>query len=74
VSDTSPLMGGIVQCEEKVWEPPGYTHSHRCPNKATWLVTTAHDTEQRYRCGVHVKWFERHRPAFTITPQTGRPT
>ncbi len=42
-----------MQCEEEVWERPGYWHHHRCPFRSKWVVTEP-DGVLLHVCGNHV--------------------
>lgn len=45
-------------CDEEVSEPPGYWHSHRCGNKARYIVLFKSNKQESY-CGIHVKRWKR---------------
>ena len=65
-------MSNTAQCEEEVWEAPGYWHSHQCTNKAKWVVSgRSGDSYPKLICGLHVKVARRHQktwPDITIEP------
>lgn len=52
-------------CESEVYEAPSYFHSHRCSNKARFVVTKGPGNQERL-CGRHVKWIRRYRPDWTV--------
>jgi hypothetical protein len=58
MANDTPARTTTTQCDESVWERPGYWHSHQCTRRATIVI--AKDGVRREVCTQHGKWLTRN--------------